>query len=152
MSDTLALNGGPKAITRTAELAASSRWPIYSEEEQAAVLAAMRSDNVYADTAKFEQEFAAYHGSRFALANCNGSSAIHAAYFAVGVQPGDEVITSAYTWHLQVGQILALHALPVFCDIDPRSACIDPADIRRKITPRTRAIVVVHPFRDRETA
>jgi dTDP-4-amino-4,6-dideoxygalactose transaminase len=146
MSDTLALNGGPKAITRTAELAASSRWPIYSEEEQAAVLAAMRSDNVYADTAKFEQEFAAYHGSRFALANCNGSSAIHAAYFAVGVQPGDEVITSAYTWHLQVGQILALHALPVFCDIDPRSACIDPADIRRKITPRTRAIVVVHPF------
>jgi dTDP-4-amino-4,6-dideoxygalactose transaminase len=146
MNETLALNGGPKAITRTAELAAASRWPVYAEEEQQAVVAAMRSDNVYADTTKFEEEFAAYHGARYALAHCNGSSSIHAAYFAVGVQPGDEVITSPYTWHLQAGQILALHALPVFCDINPRSACIEPEEIRRNITPRTRAIVVVHPF------
>src|SRR5579862_1696426 len=146
MNATLALLGGPKAIARCEEMLTASRWPVYSDEEKAAVLEAMESDNIYASTPLFEQEFAAYHGVRYALAHCNGSSAIHAACFAVGVQPGDEVLTSAYTWHLQVGQILALHAIPVFCDIDPRSACIDPDEIRRKITGRTRAIVVVHPF------
>jgi dTDP-4-amino-4,6-dideoxygalactose transaminase len=97
-------------------------------------------------TATFEQEFAAYHDSRYALAHCNGSSSIHAAYFAVGVGPGDEVLTSPYTWHLQVGQILALHALPVFCDIDPRTACLRPEEIRKNLTARTKAIMVVHPF------
>jgi dTDP-4-amino-4,6-dideoxygalactose transaminase len=56
------------------------------------------------------------------------------------------VITSPYTWHLQAGQILALRALPVFCDINPRTACIEPDAIRRNITPRTKAIAVVHPF------
>ena len=51
-------------------------------------------------------------------------TAIHAPYFAAGLKPGDEVIVSAYTWHLHVSQILALHAIPVFWDIDPKSACI----------------------------
>lgn len=142
----LALIGGPKAVTRHEELTAASLWPVYSDAEKAAVLEAMDASNVYSVTAEFEKEFAAYQGAQYALAHCNGSAAIHAAYFAVGVQPGDEVITSAYTWHLQVDQILALHALPVFCDIDPRTACIDPEDIRRKITRRTKAIMVVHPF------
>lgn len=146
MPETLALLGGPKAITRSEELAAVSRWPIYSDEEKAAVLAAMESDNPYAVTSEFEEAFAKYHGVRFALAHCNGTSSIHAALFAVGVQPGDEVISSAYTWHLGAAQIVALHALPVFCDIDPRTGAIDPADVRRRITPRTRAISVVHPF------
>src|SRR5207253_2934659 len=109
--------------------------------EKRAVLEAMDSDNVYAATARFEQEFGAYHGAKYALAHCNGSCALHAAYFAAGVGPGDEVITSAYTWHLQTDQILALHALPVFCGIDPLSACIVPDEIRRKITTRTKAIV-----------
>jgi perosamine synthetase len=146
MRGKLALFGGAKAVTRTEELAEASRWPVYSEQEKTAVLEAMDAPNVYAVTAEFERDFAGYCGSRYALAHCNGSAAIHAACFAVGVQPGDEVITSAYTWHLQVDQILALHAIPVFCDIHPRTACIEPEDIRRKISPRTRAIIVVHPF------
>jgi perosamine synthetase len=146
MPEGLALDGGPKAVTRADELSAASRWPVYSEAEKAAVLQVLESENVYAEAGKFEEEFAAYHGLRFALAHNNGTASLHAAYFAAGVRPGDEVITSAYTWHLQVSQILALHAVPVFCDIESRAACIDPADIRRKITPRTRAIVVLHPF------
>lgn len=146
MRKELALFGGPKAISRSDELARVSRWPTFTDEEKAAVCEVLESGDVYGVIAKFEQEFADYHGVSFALAHNNGTSAIHSAYFAVGVQPGDEVITSAYTWHLQVSQILALHAIPVFCDINPKSACIDPDDIKRKISKRTKAIAVVHPF------
>jgi perosamine synthetase len=146
MAEELALNGGPKAVTRTEELRTASRWPVYTDEEKAAVVAALEGENVYADTPRFEEEFAAYHGARYALAHSSGSAAIHAAYFAAGVGPGDEVLTSAYTWHLQVSQILALHAHPVFVDIEPKAACLDPADVQRNITPRTKAIAVVHPF------
>ena len=146
MGEKLAIHGGPKAITREKELAEVRRWPVFTEEEKRAVIDVLESGNVYAPIAEFEREFATYMGVRYALATNNGTSAIHSAYFAVGVGPGDEVITSAYTWHLQVGQILALHAIPVFCDIDPKSACIDPDDVKRKISPRTKAIAVVHPY------
>jgi perosamine synthetase len=146
MASSLALFGGQKALERERELADATRWPAFTDEEKNAVAEAMDNRDVYAPIADFEREFAAYSGSRYALAMNNGTATIHSAYFAAGVGPGDEVITSPYTWHLQVGQILALHAIPVFCDIDPESACIRPDEIRRKITPRTRAISVVHPF------
>jgi len=94
------------------------------QKEKTAVLEVLNSSNVYAPIQAFEEEFAAYEGTGFALAHNNGTSAIHAPYFAAGLKPGDEVIVSAYTWHLHVSQILALHAIPVFCDIDPKSACI----------------------------
>lgn len=145
-NEKLSLLGGPEAITREKELVTASRWPVFGEEEKRAVLEVLDSSNVYAYAELLEKEFATYLGSHYALAHNNGTASIHAAYFAVGVKPGDEVITSAYTWHLQVSQILALHAIPVFCDIDPKSACIDPEDIERKISSRTRAIAVVHVY------
>jgi len=146
MKEELALFGGKKGFTRVEEFASATRWPVFSEEEKKAVCEVLESENVYAPIEQFEREFAAYHGVRYALAHNNGTSSIHAALFAVGVEPGDEVITSAYTWHLQVTPIIALHAIPVFCDVEPKSACIDPADIKRKISKRTKAIVVVHPY------
>jgi perosamine synthetase len=146
MREELALFGGKRGFTRVEELASATCWPVFSEEEKKAVCEALEGENVYASIEQFEREFAAYHGVRYALAHNNGTSSIHAALFAVGVEPGDEVITSAYTWHLQVTPIIALHAIPVFCDVEPKSACIDPADIKRKISKRTKAIVVVHPY------
>jgi perosamine synthetase len=145
-ANTLALLGGPKAITRTEELARVARWPIFGEEEQARVLEVLSAADVYAENGRFEEEFKAYTGARFAIAQNNGTSTLHAAYFAAGVGPGDEVITAPYTWHLQVSPILALHALPVFVDIDPASGCIDPAQIEAKLSPRTKAIAVLHAF------
>ena len=144
--ETLALLGGASAFKKQEELTQASRWPLFGEEEKRAACEALESSNVYGPIQALEQEFGAYMGTRFALAQNNGTSTIHAAYFAVGVEPGDEVITSAYTWHLQVSQILALHAIPVFCDVDPVNACIDPGDIEQKISRRTKAIAVVHPF------
>lgn len=146
MSEQLALFGGAKAVRRGAEIVAAGRWPVFGEEEHAAVADVLARGGSYEESARFEEEFAGFTGARYALAQNNGTSTLHAAYFAVGVEPGDEVITSPYTWHLQVSPILALHAIPVFCDIDPASGALDPAGIEAKITSRTRAIAVLHPF------
>jgi len=91
MGEKLAIHGGPKAITREKELAEVRRWPVFTEEEKRAVIDVLESDDVYAPIAEFEREFATYMGVRYALATNNGTSAIHSAYFAVGVGPGDEV-------------------------------------------------------------
>mgnify|MGYP000716387185 CR=1 FL=1 len=144
--DNLALLGGPKAFTREEELKEACRWPKFGEEEKRAAMEVLESDNIYDVIREFEADFARYMGAKYALAHNNGTSSIHAAYFAVGVGPGDEVLTSAYTWHLQVSQILALHALPVFVDVNPKDGNMDPEDLERKITPRTKAIAVVHVF------
>lgn len=95
-------------------------------------------------TFEFEREFAAYLGSPFALAHTNGTSAIHSALFAVGVKPGDEVISQAYTYWATIMPALCLGAVPVFAEVEERTLCLDPEDVERKVTPRTRAIVVVH--------
>ena len=93
---------------------------------------------------KFENAFKNLTGSEYALAMNNGTATLHSAYFAVGVGPGDEVIVPAYTWHASATPILQCGATPVFCDIDPRTLTADPDDIERRITPRTKAICVVH--------
>ncbi|HUT74715.1 MAG TPA: DegT/DnrJ/EryC1/StrS family aminotransferase [Armatimonadota bacterium] len=142
----LAIHGGPQTVTMAAELAAANRWPNIGDEERAAVDEAMNRDDVYAPIAEFERDFAHYHDANFALAQNNGTSTLHSAYFAVGVEPGDEVLCPAYTWHLSVSQVLALHAIPVFCDVDPVNGCILPEDIERKISPYTKAINVLHPY------
>ena len=146
MSEKLALFGGKKAVTLEKEMMDANRWPMLGKEELAAVEAVMRAPDVYSVTAEFEKEFAAYHGSKYALAHNNGTSSIQAAYFAAGVRPGDEVIVPSYTWHLGVSQVLTLHAIPVFCDVDPASGAMRPDDLLKKISPHTRAISVLHPF------
>ena len=90
-----------------------------------------------------ESEFAAFIGRRYGLAVCNGTSSLHSAYVAAGVGPGTEVIVPAYTWHATVTPILHASATPVFAEIDRRTLCLDPDDVERRITPRTRAICVV---------
>jgi len=91
-----------------------------------------------------EEEFARFCQVRHCMSVCNGSSALYAAYFGVGLGPGDEIICPTYTWICTIGPALLLGARPVFCEIDPTTLLADPEDIRRRITPRTRAIVVVH--------
>jgi len=93
---------------------------------------------------KFEKAFAQMTGSRYALAMNNGTATLHSGYVAVGVGPGSEVITPAYTWHAPSTPILQCCATPIFCDVDPYTLNADPDDIERKITERTKAISVVH--------
>lgn len=93
---------------------------------------------------QFEDEFAEYVGAEYCLTTDHGSSALASAYFAAGVGPGDEVITPTAGYLGAYEGALHLGARPVFCDIDPETLLIDPEDVERKITERTRAICVIH--------
>jgi len=93
---------------------------------------------------EFEEKFAQYIGSPFATSVCNGTVALHLALLALDLQPEDEVIVPTLTYVASVNTIIQVGAKPVFVDSLPDTWQIDPADVRRKITPKTRAIMAVH--------
>lgn len=92
----------------------------------------------------FEEAFARYCGTREAIAVNTGTSALHLALLALGIGPGDEVITVPTTFVATVAAILYAGARPVLVDVDPRTLTMDPARIEAAITPRTKAIMPVH--------
>lgn len=94
--------------------------------------------------AEFEKMVADYVGAKYAVAISNGTSALHAACFAAGIQPGDEVITTPLTFAASSNCVLYCGGTPVFADVDPKTYNIDPEDICRKITDKTKAIIAVH--------
>ncbi len=94
--------------------------------------------------ARFEQSFADFTGVRFAASVCNGTVANHLALLALGLGPGDEVIVPTLTYVASANAIAYVGATPVFVDSRPDSWQMDPDDVRRKLTPRTRALLVVH--------
>lgn len=94
----------------------------------------------------FEQEAAAYLSAPYAVSCASGTDALHLAILAAGIGPGDEVITSPFTFIATAEAICYAGATPVFVDIDPRTFNIDPALIKAAITPATKAIIPVHLF------
>lgn len=115
------------------------------EDDIQAVAEALRSD--YLTTGpkieEFEQAVAGYVGAKYAAAVANGTAALHAACYAAGIQPGDEVITSPLTFAASANCILYCGGKPVFADICPDTYNIDPDDIRRKVTDKTKAVIAV---------
>jgi len=93
---------------------------------------------------EFEAKWREWTGLKYAITTMNGSSALYCAYFGVGVGPDDEVICPTYTWICTISPAVFLGARPVFVESDPDTLQMDPEDVRRKITNKTRAIVVVH--------
>ncbi len=116
------------------------------EDDIREVVQVLRSD--YLTTGpkieEFEHTVAEYVGAKYAVAVSNGTAALHAACFAAGIGRGDEVITSPVTFAASSNCVLYCGGTPVFADIDARTYNIDPEDIRRKITCRTKAIIPVH--------
>ena len=96
------------------------------------------------EVARFEQHFAAYCGTEHCVAVNTGTAALHLVLAALGVGPGDEVITVPHTFIATAEAITAVGATPVFVDIDPVSYCMDPELLEAAITARTRAIIPVH--------
>lgn len=96
--------------------------------------------------AAFEQEFAAYSDSGYAIGISSGTAALHLALRALGIGPGDEVITVPNTYVATVFAITYVGALPVFVDVDPVTANMDPARVTAAVTNRTKAIVPVHMY------
>ncbi|MEQ1708153.1 MAG: DegT/DnrJ/EryC1/StrS family aminotransferase [Terricaulis sp.] len=97
-----------------------------------------------AEVAAFEKEFASYCGAEFGMGVNNGTSALHLAMLAADIGPGDEVITTPFTFVASVAAIWYSGAKPVFVDIDPRTYLIDANKIEAAITPKTKAILPVH--------
>ncbi len=142
-STTLAIHGGTPVRT-----APFGGWPVWGEEEERALLAALRSghwgslDGTF--VTRLEQEFAAFQGARHGVACVNGTLALSVALKAVGIEPGDEVLVPPYTFIATASAALMVGAIPVFVDVDPETLLLDPALIDAAVTPRTRAIIPVH--------
>ena len=143
MGEALAILGGPKAVVLDSP--ETFRWPIITEEDEAAVLEVLRAGNMSdLDVTKvFEREFGEFFGMPHCLAHCNGTAALLSAMYACGVGVGDEIICPSITYWASALPCYSLGASVVFTDVDPDSLCIDPNDIEHRITPRTKAIVVV---------
>ncbi len=148
-SDRLALDGGTPVITEPLPssgggLGASS----IDDAEIEAVTAVLRSKNLFrhnpnSQTRAFEQEAAAVLGVEHALMVNSGTSALICAMSGLGIGPGDEVIVPAYTYISTAAAVVGVGAVPVIAEIDD-SLGLDPRDVERKITPRTRAIIPVY--------
>ena len=119
--------------------------PEIGEEEIAEVVEVLRSGWLTTGerTARFEREFCAYTGARHALALSSGTAAIHLPLAALGIGPGDEVITTPLTFCATVNAILHVGATPVLADVD-ENGNLSPRSVAERITPRTRALLPVH--------
>lgn len=144
MKSKLAILGGPKAIhTDSGDM---FKWPIITKEDEDAAMDVLRRGAMSGTdiTRAFEEEFAKWQGTEYALAFNNGTSAIHAAMFGCKVGAGDEIICPSVTYWATAEPAYSLGATVVFADIDPYTLCINPNDIEHRITDRTKAIIVVH--------
>jgi dTDP-4-amino-4,6-dideoxygalactose transaminase len=140
----LALLGGPKAVTL--EAGDIFDWPIITREDEEAVLEVLRAKAMSGTdvTKKFEEEFAAWQGCKFALGFSSGTAALQGAMFGCKLGAGDEIICPSVTYWASCLQAFSLNATIVFAEIDPVSLCLDPNDIEKRISKRTKAIMVVH--------
>ncbi|MFO0603317.1 MAG: DegT/DnrJ/EryC1/StrS family aminotransferase [Polyangiales bacterium] len=120
----------------------------YQTEIEGAALRVLRSGHYILgpEVDAFERAFATYCGAKHCVGVSNGSDAIVVALQALGVGPGDEVVTTAFSYFATASTIVRAGATPVFADIDPATFNLDPAEVERRITPRTKAILAVHLF------
>jgi dTDP-4-amino-4,6-dideoxygalactose transaminase/uncharacterized protein (UPF0276 family) len=120
--------------------------PAIREEEISEVVDSLKSRwlGTGPKVQRFEEDFRKYVGTDFAIAVNSCTAALHLSMLASGIEPGDEVITTAMTFCATINAIIHAGATPVLADCDPSTFCIDPEDIKRKVTEKTKAIVPVH--------
>ncbi len=143
MTTPLAVDGGTPSVTRP-----MPAWPVHDHREREQLLEVLDSGQwgsiTGAKVDAFAAAFARFQGASHAVCTPNGTLALEAALEALGIGPGDEVITSAWTFVATAGAILTMGARPVFVDIDPTTNTIDPDRIEAAITPKTKAVMPVH--------
>ncbi len=144
MENKLAILGGPKSVLL--EEPEAFAWPRFGEEEYASVreVMSMPDYSFYQEAYRLEREVKEFYGTTYALPHINGTASLHSALFALGIGPGDEVIVPSLTYWATVMPVLACNGTPVFAESDPSTLNIDPEDFERKITPSTKALVLVH--------
>ncbi|MCM8759654.1 MAG: DegT/DnrJ/EryC1/StrS family aminotransferase [Candidatus Omnitrophica bacterium] len=139
----LALLGGKPAVKNTSDDIFQRN---ITKEMEEAVLKVLREWKMSSTdiTKEFERAFADWHKMKYGLGCNTGTSALHCAMFGIGIGEGDEIICQSTTYWASCLPAFSLGATVVFADIDPETLCINPDDIEHRITPRTKAIVVVH--------
>ena len=123
-------------------------WPCYVQEHRAAVLRVIESNQLYAakEVAAFEGEFSAYTNAKYAVGMGNATQGLQLALAALGVGIGDEVIVTPYSWISSASCVLMQNAVPVFVDIETETFGLCPQALKKAITPRTKAVILVHMF------
>ena len=124
------------------------KWPIFTNQEIKKVVSVIKSGNVNYWTGNevknFEKEFSNYIGNKFSIGVCNATLALEASLRALGIQSGDEVITTPRSYNSSASCILKVGAKPIFADVDILTQNISILDLKKKITKKTKAIICVH--------
>ncbi|MFB3881522.1 MAG: DegT/DnrJ/EryC1/StrS family aminotransferase [Armatimonadota bacterium] len=148
VNETLAIRGGPPVRRRPFPTIDDSSGREIGDEELSLVAEVIRSGKlnrgVGEKVAQLEREFAEYMGAKHCTAVTSGTAALHTAIGAINPDPGDEIITGPITDIGGIFAILMANAVPVFADIDPITYGMEAADLERRITPRTKAIIPIH--------
>ena len=143
MSDKLAIDGGPKAVTNTLV-----GWPHFDDRAIQAVTEVLKSGKVNYWTGpkgmEFEKRYAEWQGSKFAISVATGTAALHTALTALGIGPGDEVIVPSYTFIATSFSVVQAGAIPRFADVNLEDHCISVESAEKLVTKRTKAIIPVH--------
>ncbi len=123
------------------------KWPVWDQAEETGLLQVL-SSGVWSyngpKEVEFNQAYADFIGSKYCISAANGTVTLQLALEACGIGLGDEVIVPGLTWQATAAAVLDVNARPVFADVDRRTWCIDPQDVRAKISPATKAIIPVH--------
>lgn len=141
----LALLGGKPCVSKSYPFS----WPPISTEDVEAVVGLLKKKELsyYGREGQIEQleaEFSSYIGADYALSTSSGTAALHSAFFALGLEPGSQVLVPTYTFLATVMPLFVVNAVPVLVDADPLTGNMCPVDLERKITADTRAVVLTH--------
>jgi len=142
---TLAISGGQPV--RDVRMNPWPKWPMWDQNEEKALLETLHSGiwsyNGPMET-EFNKRFGEYLGSKYVISAANGTVTLQMALEACGIGIGDEVILPGLTWQATAATIIDVNATPVLVDVCEDSWCINPAEIEKAITPKTKAIIPVH--------
>lgn len=141
----LAINGGKPL--RDAKTNPWPKWPLWDEKEEKGLLEVLKS-GVWSyngpKESEFNKAFAKFIGTKYAISVANGTVSLQLALEACGIGLGDEVIVPGLTWQATAGAVLDVNAVPVLVDVNEDNWCIDPTEVEKAISPRTKAIIPVH--------
>ncbi len=142
---TLAINGGTPA--RNVKINPWPDWPVWDENDEKALLSVLHSGvwsyNGPKET-EFNKLFAEFTGTKYSICAANGTVTLQLALEALGIGIGDEVILPGLTWQATAATIIDVNATPILVDVCEDTWCIDPVEIEKAITPKTKAIIPVH--------
>ncbi len=143
--EALALNGGPKSVNfPAARFRALTAWPRYGQEEKDALVNMINSGKYYDELPLFEKEWQEFTKASFVKSHMNGTSALTSMYFALDLPPGSEIMVPSHTFWATVVPMRLFGLVPIFIDVDPRTANFDVEYAAKHLTKRTRALVPMH--------